>query len=1362
MGFVSAQDIENAPSGTFLSMDEVQGKRAPDGDGIGQFVSDYYDYLHQPTEKPADAKDFLTRVVPESISKTAVGLPEFPYMVGKGIGDVIQKRAIEGEPAINSDTGEPSTAGRLADTLAGIGEEGAKNVVGMAKFVGEPTGMYGWETFKEKWATDPAGAMLAVYPLVKSGVVSARKVREYVAKNKPKVEPKGNFVSADEVKGTPPPEAPPAEAGTFIPAEDVRPTRSAFKEADVPDIPTVENDIGVVKSQLDTLTGELAAGDYSGPTGKIGLLGSIKQAKDSLSALEKRKAELAPTPEGGLFPEEKKFGLAAEEAPVAEVPFRPAAVEQPLLGGTEKAYKDVGMREKPAALPDAIGEQVDSLRSILPDFEQGKRLWSADSREVIGNTPNMYPPWFKEVFRNDSAKLVMDTIDKWKEKGDASLTKKEARIMASVKDLAKDSADRGVDIAVEHWRDMMPEGGLAEDVSGAIPEAIPAAGLSVRPVDVVTPKPSFTESDLKFGDAATETRYTEAHGVKPVPTMDKVRETLGTLKNKATREYEHLPRTAEFAPLRYKLLELAKQKGVASDRSVRAMQGITIRLDKTRMGLFERKVLLDDLTGEAGKGHDLPFGFTPESLAKERARIDSLAASDPIVSEALGKRTAFADVVRKDYVGAMKDIGLDVGDSFDNPAYFRHQVLEYANLKSVTGTGKKLRTPTGRGFQKERKGSELDINTNYLEAEHEVTAQMLHDIEVARAIRLVDEKYNIAGKVGDGPVPEGYVAWQPREGNVFYLTDTIPARLAEKLKSGALEEIGVTAKDLGNALAMGGPRKRFIVRQEVADTLNNIVKAKPQGALLGLDRKIVGYWKVWQLVSPRRWLKYNFRNLTGDADAAFVGSTSVFRKAPQAVKELYQVFKADRGMTPEMREWFRRGGFETTLQAQELHELNRFDVFKHIRDPKESIASLPVRAFKKYWEKATVSTNFRESVLRYSAYLDYLEQMKADPKGTPKNFGASIPEEVMALPDIRDRAFVLSNQLLGAYDQVSVMGNALRDHVYPFWSWKEVNFKRYIQFAKNAANDGKLAETVGRKAVGTAANPMTYVRVGTFLIKATALWSMLQAWNNLRFPKEERELDVNTRNRPHIIFGRGKDGKIINFTNLGALGDFLAWFGLDAFPLQVSNWTQGKRTLREIALEMIKSPVNVVTQGVTPVAKMPAELLTGKQLFPDAFNPRGIRDRAYYVAQSIGLGDEYKALARMPSEGYAKSMSKFFVYESDPGQNAFNDIHEEKARFMEKIGKGGEGGFMSPKSNALYNLRLAIKLKDKDAAKKYGDEYAKMGGTQKGFMASLQRMHPLASLKPNERAAFVATLTSEDREKLIRAIHFYDTVMLGR
>lgn len=380
--------------------------------GAAQFVSEYYDYLHQPTEKPTGAGDFIKRVVPESISKTAVGVAEFPFRVGYGVGDVIQKRGIKGQPLINPETGQPSTAGRVLDTLGGLGGEGAKNILGVARFVGEPIGLFGWEKFKEKWSTDPAGALLAVYPFVKAGTVSARVVKDYMVRNKP-------VAKAAHA---------PAAASKSV-AEEV------FSEAPTPE-----------KGQQDLI-------------------------------------------------KDKSFKLAEQPIP-DEVPrgeFKPAPAEQPLLTGTEKAYKDVGMAEKPKG--DAIVEQVDSLRSILPDFELGKKIWSQDSvkPEVLHGTSSTYPGWFKDVFPNDSAKQVMGTIDKWKKGGDAVLGKKESRIMASVRDLAKDAVERGDDIGESHWREQFAAGPGAKTIGtkGEAPADI--AQLTQAVSSVSTPAQSLAD-----------------------------------------------------------------------------------------------------------------------------------------------------------------------------------------------------------------------------------------------------------------------------------------------------------------------------------------------------------------------------------------------------------------------------------------------------------------------------------------------------------------------------------------------------------------------------------------------------------------------------------------------------------------------------------------------------------------------------------------------------------------------------------------------------------------------------------------------------------------------------------------------------
>ena len=323
-------------------------------------------------------------------------------------------------------------------------------------------------------------------------------------------------------------------------------------------------------------------------------------------------------------------------------------------------------------------------------------------------------------------------------------------------------------------------------------------------------------------------------------------------------------------------------------------------------------------------------------------------------------------------------------------------------------------------------------------------------------------------------------------------------------------------------------------------------------------------------------------------------------------------------------------------------------------------------------------------------------------------------------------------------------------------SWKEVNFKRYLQLGKNAASNKALSAAMGRKLAGSALkSPYTAYRIGKFMVKASMFWAMVQTWNHLVFSDEEEELPDDVRSRPHIILGRDKAGKIQYFSRLGALADLLEWFGLDAAPQYVNDWFSGKRTLKEIATEMAKSPANVFIQGGEPFIKIGTEVLTRRALFPDAFNPRTVRNRGLHIFQSIGLENEYKALFNLPSRPYKKSIVKFFAYDVDPMEVAYSNIAEKKNQFMRKIGKWGEGFWITDKGNALYNARLSLRYKDDEAAVKYMGEYFMLGGTLKGLLQSLGRMDPLSGMTDVEKLAFVAQMTQTETQDLIKAYSFY-------
>lgn len=882
-------------------------------------------------------------------------------------------------------------------------------------------------------------------------------------------------------------------------------------------------------------------------------------------------------------------------------------------------------------------------------------------------------------------------------------------------------------------------------------------------------------SKFKFSDEETERRYQQSKGLTPEKFLDRIKNNLEGFWHKLTREYEHLPRTKEFAQVRFDLLKLSKQKGVVSDKTVRVLNEITKYLSKDEYDIFNRKVIVDDLLEMAKEEKELPYGFEEASLKADSKELNSHVNDN--IKDAIERRDVAWKQLKTDYIEVMKSIGYDVSEKMTRKNYFRHQVLDYARMQTILGAGKRLKTPTGRGFLKERKGSKLDINADYLQAEHEVMAQMNYDIQVAEVIKAVDNNNNIANersKIGNelrkeakkqktdwhNLIPEGYTEWQPREGNVFYLTDTIPAKLAEQLASGMIERLGISKEQVSKALTMGGKRKEFIIKEEIALTLDNLVKDRSPNAISEAHKNIITKWKQWQLVSPRRVFKYNIRNLTGDADAAFLGNPSTFLKVPGAIKELYAVYGTDKILAGNIKDWFERGGTISTLQAQEMDDLNNFNTFIGLRKDIKT-GEVPKEIWKKYWEKARISTDFRESILRYAAYIDYLEQMQKNPDGKPNNFGASKSEEIMGLEDIKDRAYWLSNDLLGAYDKVSVYGQFLREHIIPFWSWKEVNFKRYIQMFRNAASDENLAKAVGRKTLGTiATTPYKIYRIGKFVIMANAFLAMTQIWNKMIMGDDDDELPEDVRTRPHITLGKDRAGNVIYFTRIGALGDLLEWGNLDASPFYIDQFRKEKMSIKEIAKDMAKAPANVFMQGVEPFTKTVAELITRRALYPDLFKPSTIRDRGLHLARNFGIADEYIALTGKPSRGYLETIPKLLIYKSDPLESAYWDILNEKRRFLKTKGKIYEGFMLTPRGNALYNIKRALRFKDEKSGYKYLQEYIKLGGTEQGIRQSFRMMTPVYGIKDKKELAEFATYLGKDGlDKMAKALVYYDKLL---
>lgn len=516
-----------------------------------------------------------------------------------------------------------------------------------------------------------------------------------------------------------------------------------------------------------------------------------------------------------------------------------------------------------------------------------------------------------------------------------------------------------------------------------------------------------------------------------------------------------LPKTAELAEAREIIRQFEAAPSVAKSAAVRMLKNITGNLSRAEYDLFSRKVLLDDLAVEVEREHELPFGFTPESVAAAKAEVDRMAGQSDAVQAAVKLRAAALEKTKK----ALLDAGVMTEEQFSNPSYFRHQVLEYAMERQGTQGASRVRRPRP-GYAKKREGSTLDINANYLEAEFEYLHRALIDVVASKTIDRLREKYDKrpealaqAKKWNEGHpgqpkrtwkdfIPAGYAAWSPEKGSAFFTGKSTTERAigaaldaiqTEGLEGVTREEIEDVLRRIGDAEAKRGKMLNLVVPEALATTLGKMTTNVTRGWMDEVFRTPMRLWKQWVLINPRRVVKYNLNNLSGDLDAVIAGSPKALRRMPQAVRELYAVMKGGEP-TARMQEAIDRGVFDTGLTIQEIPEINALDEFRGLRG-QLAAKDMPIEAARRIWRALKDFTQFRENWLRYAAYLDYAERLEGGESMRSIGYGAAYKPLVDGLTDTKDKAALLARELVGDYGAVSEIGQELRTKLIPFYSW---------------------------------------------------------------------------------------------------------------------------------------------------------------------------------------------------------------------------------------------------------------------------------------------------------------------------------------
>jgi hypothetical protein len=987
-----------------------------------------------------------------------------------------------------------------------------------------------------------------------------------------------------------------------------------------------------------------------------------------------------------------------------------------------------------------------------------------------------------------------------------------------------------------------------------------------------------------FADPETESRWQDAkRGIgDDGGVVEKAREWWADLTAGFTRHWRDLPNEARFSDVQQQFRKLEAAPDAAMNASVRYLRNLVGKMDKAEYDLFSRKVVLDDLGWDAGEGRNLPFGFTPETLREERAKIDALIDANPKLVEALRERKKH----NREIAEAMVRSGVLTREQIRNPAYFRHMVLDYARheARMARGTGSKIKSP----YWARRMGSTLDINANLLEAEldwlqkaqidiatadtiewlknsdHNIRERLRNEAKatnkanvaekiagnelleeeeqlfrtrIAQGLAMVKKEIeagslgeipshletaasnlaknvrdgeapfallawildnNLPGAMGAGMVlkytglrkawmrrllgesyldpddvdalvrrlkPEGYKAWQPREGRHFFTAKTI-SESALDMFVGKLSETaypGVERDELHKALTtirpqlvVGGDRYTMVLPVEIADTLTEFGDRRIEGMVARVFGGVQAAWKRWILINPRRFLKYNINNLSGDLDAIIAGNPGTLTKLGSAWRELRAAAKGD--PSERYNEALKRGVFTSGLSVQEIPDINRLSAVRHLTEDRSRVNQLTIGMVANAWRALQDSTNFRESLFRMAAYLDYIEKIEA---GTPQleiGYGASIPRMVDAVRDPKDKAALLARDLVGDYGAISVAGGWLRKYLIPFWSWMEINTRRYWRLTNNAFSTSKARGLAvgGLLGAGIAARTAAAlaIRMGMF-------YGLLWLWNNLLFGDEEDDLGELQKRQMHLILGRNADGEVITLRTQGALSDVLGMLGFPDAVAGMKKYLDGQGTIGQAAKDTLKAPANRVLTSTTPIFSVPLEQALGQELWPDIFEPREIKDRWRHVFSTFSLENEYDLLADKPSRGYARSWEESLLYRRDPGEMAYDTAKSIAYDWLEDV--KGQGGFgsSSPRSLALRDYRLSLRYDDPEGADEALARYAEFEGTEGGLRASIKRQHPLGPIAKKDRAAFLDSLTDEQLEIFADAEEWYRRVYLG-
>lgn len=806
-------------------------------------------------------------------------------------------------------------------------------------------------------------------------------------------------------------------------------------------------------------------------------------------------------------------------------------------------------------------------------------------------------------------------------------------------------------------------------------------------------------------------------------------------------------------------------------QNFKLMQNAVIFLD-IKEDILDKKLYSDDVNKQ------LPFGIKSVNDALQMIADVEAQLKDPknsLVVKALNERRQTMDIIRKQLASTAREVGWDLSYLENRSDYMHHAIMEYIDESSR----EKHRTGVKSTAYKGREGSYKNYVSDPALADYLVLRKMFKDmmkIGVYQELKTLDIKDTLPlDQEGKYIIKDGYAEFDRRQMGLNYIEHTLEpeymaAAFAQNVADGlaipslAIQMFNKNAQDKHNDNVIVIPidvRDAVVKEFEIQSTKNQAIN---------LQRMAVQAWKKWQLESPRRFFKYNVKNMAGDTDALLMIHPSGILKLKKSFTELTDLYKNGK-ISKQLSEYANFGGLSTSLSTVELGDLPSLPHFTFY-ESESNVGKLAINKFRRIVQGIDKFTEWREQLLRYSDYMQRVEELSKSPNGLPKDYGASKMEEIKSIKTINGRAFKLQNDALGAYNDVTPMSQGMSKNIAPFFRFVEVNNKRFFRLAMNTFKTDtdttmKVGESMANKfAHGAKVTSYAALRIGKIGLGYLAFTTALALFNNLAAPDEEKELPEDVRNSIHIVFPRwaNPNGEIMYFNDMSSFYQLFNYMGFDG-PADAYNDLKevinGKMPIGDKVKEIATATTSSFLNGMAPFYKPVMEAIVGKSIYPDISKPSTVRDPWEHIFKSVALDNEYRlAVGKpLPDGSYLKTFQKAFVNSVVPGEAALWDVYDMKERYYSSIGKTGySGSSRDPKATAIYNYKVALKLGDTQAAEQSLKQYAIYGGTKATFKASMSALDPLFGMSTVDKSAFVKGLTEDERLKYNTATEYYKSI----